>query len=144
MAGRPAPGRRGKLTEAARAWVRGRPPIDTSVLVQLRQWGAAPEVVQAAEEQLHAEAEAAQVRVWPEHWHAVQVLLAMRTQWCWAPAGMAGSRPVGLRLEALPVVLPAVRARVPQQHRQPYPVLLQQLQLLEDAALDALAKQAGG
>ncbi len=144
MAGRPAPGRRGKLTEAARAWVRGRPPIDTTVLVQLRQWGAAPEVLRAAEEQLQAQAQAAQVRVWPEHWHAVQVLLAMATQWVWVPCGMAGARPVGLRLEALPVVLPAVRARVQRQHRQPYAVLLQQLQQLEDAALAALAQQAGG
>lgn len=111
------------------------------MLEQLRLFGAPPPVLRAAQEQLQAAADAATVKVWPENWHAVQAFLAMGTQWHWAPAGMAGSRPVGLRLEALPVVLPAVRARVPAAHRQPYAQLLAQLQQLEDAALAALAEQ---
>lgn len=38
--------------------------------------------------------------IWPEHWIALQVFQAMRTQW---NVGMSG--PIGLRYEALPVVM---------------------------------------
>ena len=111
MAGRTGPGRPGKLIEAARAWVRGRPPPDTSVLDQLRLHKAPPEVLRAMAERLDAEARAALVDVWPENWHAVCLFVAMATQWHWVVPPKGEPQRVGLRMESLPALLPWSRPR---------------------------------
>lgn len=105
------------------------------MLDQLRQFGAPPAVLAAAQANVERSAAQAVVLVWPEHWHAVLLFIAMATQWHWVPVGLGGARRVGLRLEALPTVRPAVAATVPPHCRKPYPVLLGQLQQLEDTAL---------
>jgi hypothetical protein len=110
------------------------------VLDQLRQFGAPPAVLAAAKAQVERSAAQAVVLVWPEHWHAVLLFRAMATQWHWAPCGLAGAQRVGLRMEALPAVRPAVAATVPPHCRQPYHVLVHQLQQLEDAALAELRR----
>ena len=107
---------------------------------QLRLWGAPAEVIQAATARALDEARVATVDVWPEHWYAVVVFRAMHTQWHWV-ALPAGARRCGLRYEALPQVLPAVRRQVPARWRQPYRVLMQQLQLLEDEALAEISRR---
>ena len=108
------------------------------MLAQLRRFGAPPEVLLAAEQQLAADALGDTISVWPENWHAVRVFLALATQWHWAATGH-GSRRTGLRYEAIAAVLPAVRLAVHRKHRQAYPVLLGQLQTLEDSALAEIA-----
>lgn len=111
------------------------------MLDQLRALGAPADVLQAYAARADAEAKQATVPIWPENWHAVQVFGAMATQWHWL-VGMGGAQRVGLRLEALPAVLPAVKRQVIRRWRQPHHVLLRQLQNMEDAALDAWAQQA--
>lgn len=66
------------------------------------------------------------IEVWPENWTAVTVLLDMQTQW---NIGMGG--PVGLRYEALPVVLAA-------RGIESSPDLFGQIRILESAALGAM------
>lgn len=68
--------------------------------------------------------------VLPECWYAVQVFLAMGTQWTWSP----GQQPQrqGLQLTSLPIVMAAKRHVL---HRKPLHELLPQLQVMEDAAL---------
>jgi len=110
------------------------------VLLQLEKLGAPADVIESTRQQLEADAARHQVLVWPENWHAVQVFRMMATQWVWV-AGMGSAMRTGLRLEALPTVLPAVRPLVHRRWRQPYHVLLQQLQQLEDAALGEWSKR---
>ncbi|MFV3126124.1 DUF1799 domain-containing protein [Niveispirillum sp. KHB5.9] len=53
--------------------------------------------------------------VWPENWRAVQLFLAMGTQWNWvAISGFGGGSVfrVGLKLEVLPVVAGAHDIRI--------------------------------
>ena len=111
------------------------------MLAQLQRFGAPPDVLAAFQAQ-HDAQQPQTVAVWPEHWHAVSVFIAMATQWHWAAGGFAPARRTGLRLEALPAVLPAVRADLPSRCRQPYPRLLRQLQQLEDQALTEWRLQA--
>lgn len=108
------------------------------MLAQLRRFGAPAEVLLAAERQLAADALGDTINIWPENWHAVRVFLALATQWSWAGTGL-GSRRTGLRYEAIAAVLPAARKAVPRKHRQAYPTLLGQLQMLEDTALAEIA-----
>ena len=110
------------------------------MLEQLRQFGAPPEVLRATEQRLHAEAQDATIPVWPENWHAVLLFVAMATQWHWVAPWRCPPARTGLRLEALPAVLPAVQRGVPRRLRKPYAVLLGQLQTMEDAALSEFAK----
>lgn len=108
---------------------------------QLRQLGAPADVIAATQQRSAAEAQNSMVDVWPDNWHAFSLFLALATQWHWL-VGLAGARRAGLRYEAItPVVLAMVRAKVPRSLHQPTPALMQQLQQLEDAALDALAQQ---
>lgn len=106
------------------------------MLQQLQQLGAPPEVIAATAQRLQAEADGITFAVWPDNWHAVLTFVAMATQWHWVGT-MASAQRTGLRLEALPAVLPAMRRTVPRRWRQPYHILLQQLQHLEDTALAA-------
>lgn len=108
------------------------------MLDQLRLWNAAPEVLRAMSERLQAEAQAVLVDVWPENWHAVCAFVGMATQWQWVTPWGAAPQRVGLRMEALPAVLPMVRGQVPRRWRQPHSRLLTQLQHLEQDALLAL------
>lgn len=62
----------------------------------------------------------------------------MRTQWRWA-VGMAVRR-LGLEYSTLPLVRDAIEAQIPEAHRQPWPVLFAQLQVMEVAALAADAE----
>jgi len=82
----------------------------------------------------------AEARVWPEHWHAVQVFLGMATQWQ-AVGGGFGFVWTGLRYEALPVVERAVRHQVPRElrlhRRSQWPVLVDQVRCLEAKAIVA-------
>lgn len=111
------------------------------MLTQLRQLGAPPEVLAAALEQQRAEADTYSVPVWPENWHAVRLLLAMSTQWFAVHRIDGRMQRLGLRYEALPSVQPAVRQAVERRWRQPWGVLLGQLQLLEAAVLEAEAQR---
>lgn len=109
------------------------------MLDQLRQFGAPAEVLRAAEQRLKAEADAVTLPVWPENWHAVNLFLALATQWHWVAPWRLPAQRTGLRLDAVPTVLPMVRRAVPARHRQPYAVLLRQLQAMEDAVLEEQA-----
>jgi hypothetical protein len=97
----------------------------------MRAHGAPPEVLArwAAIVQ-PAQAEPPILEVWPEHWHAWRVFLAMGTQW-----RRTGDRWDGLDYAALPIVLAEHKAC---PHRQPLPVLMAQLRQLEHAALGPL------
>lgn len=83
---------------------------------------------------LHADAAAQQLDVWPEHWHAVQIFLAMETQWRVA-AGMAGLVWLGLDYSAIDAAERIARPHVPRalrMHRRGQrPQLHDQLRLLE-------------
>ena len=120
----------------------GRPPINTDMLAQLRQLGAPADVIQATQQRLAAEAEHWHVDIWPDNWHAVQLFVALATQWHWV-AGMAAVQRTGLRYEALqvPAVQALVDAQVAPPLRQPPAVLMRQLQVLEDTALAEWARQ---
>lgn len=100
-------------------------------------------MVAATQVRLQAEAAAWCCDVWPENWHAVQLFVALATQWHWASAGLAGSRRTGLRYSAIRPVLPMVQQAVQQRWRQPYPTLMRQLQHMEDEALKAMSAAAG-
>lgn len=123
----------------ARAWLRGTPKIDATLIGRLQHLGAPTHVIEAAQADIERQRQAAVVRVWPEHWHAAMLLLAMHTQWHMV-TGPRGDARLGLRYEAIKAVLPVVRAQVPAAHRQPYPVLMRQLQDLEAGVLDAQAE----
>lgn len=110
------------------------------MLRQLVQLGAPADVIESMRQQLESDADRHQVLVWPENWHAVQVFRLMATQWVWV-AGMGSAMRTGLRLEALPAVLPAAQPLVQRRWRRPYHVLLQQVQQMEDAALGEWNKQ---
>lgn len=104
------------------------------ILDQLRQLGAPADVLLATEQRLATEAAQATIAVWPDNWHALMLFLAMATQWHWV-GGMGTPQRTGLRMEALPALVPAVRRSVPRRWRQPYHRLLRQLQHCEDTAL---------
>ena len=71
------------------------------------------------------------VDVWPEHWTAVSAFSAMGTQWT---VGMGG--PIGLRYEALPVVLEMIT--VP---RDEWPQVFACLRIMESEALAYFAER---
>lgn len=112
------------------------------MLAQLRLLGAPPDVIQATQQRLAAEAEHWHVDIWPDNWHAVQQFVALATQWHWV-AGMSAVQRTGLRYEALqlPALQAMVHAQVAEPLRQPPAVLMRQLQALEDTALAEWAKQ---
>lgn len=78
--------------------------------------------------------EDAHLRVWPENWDAVQLFIALATQW---QVGFNG--PVGLRYEAVPMVL-----RLRGVPRSGWPMLFDQVRLMEAEALKFFAERRGG
>lgn len=74
------------------------------------------------------------VDVWPDNLRAVNVFTAMSTQW---RAGMGGA--TGLDYAALPVVL-----RLMAVPRKAWPAILEDIRVLEAAALDTMQKQRKG
>lgn len=118
----------------------GGPPPDDTMLRSLQQWGAPADVIASTRDWLHQQAKAATVPVWPEHWHAVQLFLRLRTQWHWVSVGHEARR-TGLRYEsATPALLQAVADSIAPSQVQPPAVLWAHLQTLESAALEAWAK----
>lgn len=99
-------------------------------------------MLRAAQARLEAESGAATVPVWPENWHALTVFIGMSTQWNWVAPWRGQPQRTGLRLEALPVIQAAVRRDVPRRLRVSDAQLLEQLQCMEDAALDQMRKDA--
>lgn len=69
--------------------------------------------------------------VWPDNWPAVMVFKHMMTQWI-----MGFSGPVGLRYEALPVVL-----RLLDLPRKEWSSLFPDVRLMESTALDCMHEQ---
>lgn len=112
------------------------------MLDQLAKLGAPPAVLAAARQRIEDEAAQATTPVWPENWHAVSLFMAMATQWHWITAPGVAQR-IGLRYEALPAVRAAVQASVPKRWRKPWPELLRQLQVMEDAALSEIKRMHG-
>ncbi len=90
----------------------------------------------ALQKRLQAERESAVFGVWPEHWHAVEVFRAMRTQWRLV-LGMKGERYLGLDYTALDLVMRAVLPRIPRHLRKPLHELLPLLQVIEVVATAA-------
>lgn len=121
---------------AARAVVLGGPELDDSLLKQLQQHRAPPEVIATMRQRLEEARQESVFEVWPEHWHAVQVLSLSRTQWRVA-AGMGGLLYLGLDYSALQPVLAATRH---VKHAQPIERLLPTLQQLELYAASVLNK----
>jgi hypothetical protein len=74
------------------------------------------------------------VEVWPDNLQAVNVFIAMSTQWSVGPAG-----PIGLKYEALPEVWR--RTKTPMQDRD---AIFQDLRVMEDAALEQMLKDGKG
>lgn len=74
----------------------------------------------------------AEVRVWPENWHAAQVFVAMNTQWRTRDMADGRLRYEGLRYEALGPVL-AELAHIALA--RPHSILMRQLRYLEQRAL---------
>ena len=107
---------------------------------QLADAGAPPEVLQQAEAWLTAEAAAADVPVWPQHWHAVCTFLRLGTQWrrVYSPQRSALE---GLRYSAVPSIMRAVAAELPAALRRPSHVVWRQVQAMEQAVLDAQAER---
>jgi hypothetical protein len=70
--------------------------------------------------------------VWPENWEAVELFLAMQSQW--RHAGMSGVR-VGLEYSALPAVFDLLQIT---DRRDAFA----RLQVMEYAALEALAEDS--
>lgn len=104
--------------------------MDDTPIRAAQQLGAPPLVLDALRKRLQAQREAAVFGVWPEHWHAVEVFRAMRTQWQ-AVVGMEGLHYLGLNYTPLETVLKAVRPRIPRDLRRPLHELLPLLQVIE-------------
>lgn len=102
--------------EAALVWI-GAPPdrwLDPQAVRARFSLGAPPS------------AEPLAFELWPEAEPAVDVFVALLTQWQLGPAGL----PAGLRYEVLPVVL-----RLTEVPRPQWPAVFDALQVMEAAAL---------
>jgi len=77
--------------------------------------------------------QAAVLSVWPQNWHALLAFIEMGTQWRLVPT-MTGVLYQGLEYAALPVVLAALKPRVPADLRRPLHELLPQLRVMEQRA----------
>lgn len=111
--------------------------IDDGPIESLQAWGAPQNVIDAYRRGLIEEAKRLGVEVWPQHWHAVRVFMAMGSQWR-VVAGFGGARTLGMDYGALPPVLDEHRR---SRHRQPMRRLMPQLRTLEAAALEVLNKE---
>jgi hypothetical protein len=106
------------------------------LLADMRAMRASESQLEAARARIDAQRAADTPRIWPQHWHAVQVFMAMDTQWRTGPDG----RPGGLDYAALDPVLREHRQRLPRRLRRPIGQLMPQLRALERAALRAMAE----
>ena len=107
---------------------------------QLIELQAPPDVVQAAQAWVDREAAAADIPIWPQHWHAVCTFVRLGTQW----RKVYGARRTvyeGLRYSSVPLILRAVAAELPAHLRQPAHVVWRQVQQMERAVLEAQAEQ---
>jgi hypothetical protein len=107
--------------------------VDAGVAAALAAFGAR----QADVETARAQQADRDFEVYPENWKAVQVFLAMSTQWRTAAfSTMAGARLVhlGLDYNALEPVLRLLCIRQPKRRA----AIFQKLRVMEEAALDAL------
>lgn len=95
----------------------------------------APQVLEELRATLEKANANAELAIWPEAWHALQLFLGMQTQWRLLVNQFTGAmRWEGLRYGSLPLVMAATRPRVPAECRQPLHELMRQLQLLEITA----------
>lgn len=85
---------------------------------------------------LRAQAVEDEGQVWPEHWHAVSLFVAMGTQWRCA-AGLGGLMWLGLDYAPLRQVNATVRRAMPRTLRQPWRAVFEQVRQLEAAAMAA-------
>lgn len=70
----------------------------------------------------------------PECWHAVTLFVLMQDQWRMHISPMGQVVYQGLDLAALPLPMAAARQRVRPEHRRALPDLMDQLQMLANAA----------
>ena len=119
------------LVAAAEHWVGG---PERDLVSELAAAGEPPEVIEAARQRASHQPQAHICWVLPVNWPAVQLLLALETQW--DRAGLAGVR-VGLKYDRIE---PVLRAR--PDIDQPWPDLFHRLQILERAALAAMSERA--
>lgn len=90
------------------------------------------ESLRPIEADLRRRHEARTLDVWPEHWHALQVLRWSATQWRVVAGPTGRLLYLGLDYGALGPVLAALRG---EPHRQPLPRLMAQLRVMEAAAI---------
>lgn len=98
--------------------------------------GVAPEVLAMARAHIEEANRLAVVEVWPENWHALLVLIAMGTQWARVAVASGPVRYQGLVYASLPLVLAAVRPRIPAELRRPLHELMAQLRAMEACVLE--------
>lgn len=71
--------------------------------------------------------------VWPDNIEAVRAYLAICTQWCWKPMGMAGARAVGLDHGSAQAGFALAGIEIT-------PELWERVRMIERGALDAMAE----
>ncbi len=99
------------------------------MLEQAQAFGASAAQLEALRGSIERRNRPQAAGVWPEHWHALEVFLAMATQWR-THLGARGLFYEGLDYAALPPVL-AEHRRLPRRLRQPMDRLMPQLRTLE-------------
>ena len=117
MAGEPREGQTKKLTEAAEHWAGG------GVVDESQDDAAAFGL------DLPEQASSGDFEVWPENWNAVLMFLRISTQWRTSMGG-----PIGLDYGALEWLFRLYEVTEPRS-------LLEDLQVMEGAALTAMAKE---
>lgn len=117
MAGKPGEGQKKKLTEAAEHWAGGG-------VVDQSEDDAAAFGLELPERPASDDFE-----VWPENWDAVVMFLRISTQWRTSMGG-----PIGLDYGALEWLFRLYEVKEPRS-------LLEDLQVMEGAALTAMAKE---
>jgi len=120
---------------AALVWAQGGPEIDSGPLDDLRLLGAPPAVIDALQARLSGLAATIACEVWPSHWHALMIFLAMSTQWR-VIAGLRSLIYQGLDYSSLPIIIEEYRDR---PYSQPLAQLMPRLRALEECARRALA-----
>ncbi|QPI66199.1 DUF1799 domain-containing protein [Vreelandella venusta] len=124
--GRAKPGRRKKLSGAGQWWASGPAPKDQRKK-DADRWGLKDADVDDASQ--HFE-------VWQEHWPALELFLAMRTQWRVA-VGMSGGQRLGIDYTSLYGHPKYARLDYDEQDK-----LLTQIQHIEAGALAAFNEQS--
>ncbi len=96
--------------------------------------GEPPEVIEAAKARAEAEDKDKDYEVLPVNWPAVQLFVALQTQW--HRAGMTGQR-CGLNYHSIETVL---RGRPDIATQEDFPELFPRIQIMEIAALNEMSK----